>query len=729
MTQADFDCNSTTPVYPKAAQAALACMQESYGNPSSSHQFGIRARLILESTRKTTAKVVGAESEQILFTSGATEAIHAAVFSTLQFWKNHPNLPKYPKILYAATEHKAVSESIDHWVKALELPYEVVSLPVDPKGQVQLDFLKQNLADAILICTMAVNNETGVIQRLDLIERLLIEQKSAALWLVDSVQALGKVRLQLNATRIDYAAFSGHKLYAPKGTGFLYTKNPKTFSPLITGGGQENGHRSGTQNIPGIAALKVVFDDLLPSIQPSSSRSADPLYEYRGQILESLKEAFPQLVVNTPLNSSIPTTLNVAIPGLKSSELLDVFDAAGLRVSAGSACSAKSPEPSHVLKAMGVPEATSMSAIRFSFGHLTTRREVRLACQLIRKSGHSLVKSGLLSCAQSLKTKHPALNGILQLRSQTVSAWLIVNPIAKTCMIIDPIEALHERITQLVRSHALKVIAILSTQPRKVRDSDSGKRLIPLTHALKQIHAYTIPKCDSLGWPEASPFLTRVRLIDGQEAEALQWTEGGAKPTRTGLVCARIKTSENTAYILGHLSNDSTLQAQFSFCSDWNFSKLTAAISADTLICCSDGSSHPFARTLRAAKQTAQPRSLTSMTVTSATLEQFLATRSSKTLRVIDVRESYEFAVCSTWKRMKLKQQPENIPLSRLVSFMDELISKKGYKPRILFVCRSGNRSLQATQALRAIGYEQTWTLEGGLALLSKTFRNQLSTP
>lgn len=260
-TLAYFDCNATTPTLPEAAKAALMAMQSLYGNPSSAHLTGLQAKAILEGARKSAGKVVGADSEQIIFTSGATEAIQTAVFSVLQSARER-GLGAGTKLLYGATEHKAVPQALYHWVRAVGLPYEVVELPVDSQGVIDIAALKRELPGAALVCTMAVNNETGVIQDLAAIEKALLESGSDAYWLVDCVQALGKVPLALDRSRIDYAPFSGHKLYAPKGIGFLYVSKRAPLVPLIVGGGQERGLRSGTENLPGVAAFGAVLEML-----------------------------------------------------------------------------------------------------------------------------------------------------------------------------------------------------------------------------------------------------------------------------------------------------------------------------------------------------------------------------------------------------------------------------------------------------------------------------------
>ena len=207
------------------------------------------------------------------------------------------------------------------------------------------------------------------------------------LWLVDGVQALGKMDLQLPARGVDYAVFSGHKLHAPKGIGLLYVRRGAPFTPLVVGGGQEAGLRSGTENMPGIAALGAVLQALQ---RGGIFASHATLKTLRDQLEHALRSAFPAIVFNTPLEYSLPTTLNFSVPGLPSKRVLDVFDAAGLRVSAGSACSAGKAEPSHVLVAMGLPAWRCKSAVRLSIGLLSTEAQVTAACDAIARCGQAL---------------------------------------------------------------------------------------------------------------------------------------------------------------------------------------------------------------------------------------------------------------------------------------------------------------------------------------------------
>ena len=229
-----LDANATTPVIPQAVEAAQDAMQHLFGNPSSSHITGIRARQLLESARSLARTALGADSGRIVFTSGATEAIQLGILSALHHVREN-STKRHGLLLYGATEHKAVPQALHHWNDLLGLDNEVVEIPVDAQGRLQMDFLSKHAADANMVCTLAVNNETGVIHDLQQIESTLRVVNEKVLWMVDSVQAVGKIDLALARTSIDYAPVSGHKIFAPKGIGLLYVREgaPITFSSLL----------------------------------------------------------------------------------------------------------------------------------------------------------------------------------------------------------------------------------------------------------------------------------------------------------------------------------------------------------------------------------------------------------------------------------------------------------------------------------------------------------------
>ena len=392
-TEIYLDTNSTTPVLPAALDAACRVMQQQFGNPSSSHSTGLVAQNLRESVRCSAAKLVGAGAGKLLFVSGATEGIQTAVLSALCALRQRRDRGNTVGrlLVYGATEHKAVPESLAYWNRLLGLNLEVRALPVDAGGRHDLQTLASWADDIGMLCTMAANNETGVVSDIAGIERVLQAADSAALWLVDCVQALGTVALNRPGTRIDYAPFSGHKLYAPKGIGMLYVRAGSPYHPLMVGGGQEAGARSGTENMPGIAALGAVFDALE---RGDTFQSAQVLHTWRDRLVQAIGDAFPGVVFNAPLDQTLPTTLNFSVPGLSSKLLLDLFDAAGIRISAGSACSAAKAEPSFVLQAMGLPEWRTTSAVRLSFGPLADDDFITRACATIGQCGAVLRSSG-----------------------------------------------------------------------------------------------------------------------------------------------------------------------------------------------------------------------------------------------------------------------------------------------------------------------------------------------
>ncbi|MFC0254223.1 aminotransferase class V-fold PLP-dependent enzyme [Massilia consociata] len=444
-----LDANATSPVLPAAVAAATAAMETCFGNPSSSHAAGLRAKALLEATRAAARRVLGAPDGELVFTSGATEGIQAAVLSALCAVRERRRRGQAcgNLLLVGATEHKAVPESLAHWNRLLGTDLELRMLPVDADGRHRLDVLRELAPRAAFVCTMAANNETGVVSDLDGIAAVLAQTASPALWMVDCVQALGKLPLALGDTRIDYAPFSGHKLYAPKGIGMLYVRAGAPYTPLMCGGGQEGGRRSGTENMAGIAALGAVLAALE---EGGTFRTHAELLAYRDRLAAALREAFPGLVFNAPLDHALPTTLNFSVLGLGSKELLDLFDAAGVRVSAGSACSAARAAPSYVLDAMGVPEARSASAVRLSFGPLVEAAFIDSACERIRRCGRALAQARPAAALQ-------------QLEAAGASGWLLFDEAGSECIAIDPPAALAPRIAADLRAHACRLLAAIDT--------------------------------------------------------------------------------------------------------------------------------------------------------------------------------------------------------------------------------------------------------------------------
>ena len=456
ITEIYLDANATSPVLPAAAAAAMAALQECFGNPSSSHASGLRARALREDARACARRVLGAPSGRLMFNSGATEGIQTAVLSALCAVRERRARGEAcgDVVLIGATEHKAVSESLAHWNRLLGTGLELRVLPVDADGRHRLDVLRALAPRLAFVCTMAANNETGVVSDLDGIAAMLVETASPALWLVDCVQALGKLPLRLGASRIDYAPFSGHKLHAPKGIGMLYVREGAPFTPLICGGGQEDNGRSGTENMAGIAALGAVLAALE---RGDTFVGHEALQASRARLVDALIRAFPGIVFNAPLEHTLPTTLNFSVPGVASAELLDLFDAAGMRVSAGSACAASKAAPSHVLDAMGLPAWRSASAVRLSIGPLLDDAALELACERIARCGAALAMPPAPAAAPDAALPDAALDAGMELDAVGARDWLMAHPDA---IVVDVRDAREHSVAGQVELHGRRALNV-----------------------------------------------------------------------------------------------------------------------------------------------------------------------------------------------------------------------------------------------------------------------------
>jgi cysteine sulfinate desulfinase/cysteine desulfurase-like protein/rhodanese-related sulfurtransferase len=709
-----LDANATCPVLPGAIDAALDAMGPRFGNPSSSHAAGIRAKAVLDDARERARRVLGVGDGRLMFTSGATEGIQAAVLSVLANVRERQlaGQPCARLLVYGATEHKAVPESLAHWNRLLGTRLELVKLPVDGAGRHKLDVLRELAPDAAMVCTMAANNETGVISDLAAIESVLAETGSGAYWMVDCVQALGKIDLSLAHTRIDYAPFSGHKLCAPKGIGMLYARAGVPFTPLIMGGGQEGGQRSGTENMAGIAALGAVLKALE---QGGAFRGHAELAACRERLASALRQAFPGILFNASFEIALPTTINFSVPGLSSRDVLDLFDAAGIRVSAGSACSASRALPSYVLEAMDVPEWRAASAVRLSFGPYIDDAFVDAACSRIARCGRALGAATLAPSKLSPGT------GLLQLGAEGSTGWLVFDAAERRCVIIDPPASIAPRIAALASAQGYRVLAVLATG----EDSAGSDALCA---ALKQQGMTT-----TAGWPgdEAT-----VRLGDGSTAPALRIG---------GQVLVRLAQGDAACYLLGEAAGGTLAPADVRHAFSGTASapgcldglplptlraaaeRLASLLGADTILCTSREAdtlawstpaalargSGTLAGLLAVQPLLARP-ALTGtgsvMQLVPEDMERFLQTHPEALL--VDVREAAEQAAGEAVINGK---KAFSVPMSRLAEHAACLL--RGESRPLVFICRSGNRSARAAQALHRIGHAQAWQLAGGLAL------------
>ncbi|RUO74365.1 aminotransferase class V [Pseudidiomarina sediminum] len=684
-----LDCNATTPVLPQIAAAVSHTMEQVFGNPSSSHITGLQARYILDNTRRLGREVIGAPRGHLVFTSGATEGIQTAVLSALTH-AQQPTQGKY--LLYGATEHKAVPQALAHWNELLGIGAELKAIPVDQNGLLDFDFISAHLPQALMICTMAVNNETGVRQDLATLERVIRQVAPEVPWMVDCVQMLGKADFALSETTIDYAPFSGHKLYGPKGIGFLYVREQRPFTPLIIGGGQEQGLRSGTENLPGIAALHTLFELLLDK-QQQVFKPVTVLNQYREQLLEALRMAFPSLELNHALEYSVPTTLNFSVRGVPSRDIMDVFDAANIRVSSGSACSSKVTR-SFVLDAMGLDDWRSQSAIRLSFGPATEQATIDAACQRIKEAAHALRQSCLL-LSDTNEDFDSELDGVVQLRFDAHCCYLVIDRSAREMAVIDPVPQLAERIEKLVACQHYRVKAVVTTEQQ---GADSPAAMLAQLLCASGCDAAR----DNVGWPlSAAADCSVPRDCDVPTDGCL--LVGNRRLYRVG--------TRQPIYLLSSpIAANAEAKVDFAFIGEQASPQLlNQAVGKHTLLCAKTDETFAIAQLLDELNDTPCGCELVNI----GPEQQLEWLRRPETL-VLDVREQQEHQVTP----LELPAQVMNVPLTRLVQFIYDYRETFADRP-VVCLCRSGNRSGVAAQVLTRFGFCNVSHLAGGMALLN----------
>ncbi len=353
-----LDANSTTPVLPEAWDAMRPVAADAFGNPASAHGYGRRARQYLEEARETVAKLLGAHPEEVVFTSGATEANNLAVFGLAGSW------PTPAHVVASRIEHPCVVEPV---VQLAARGHAVTWLPATPAGHIDIDVLLAAVTPLTkLVALMLVNGETGCVQPVAEVARRL---PVGVVLHCDAAQAVGKMPVDFKALGVTTLSVSGHKFGAPKGVGVLLVERGTALKPQLFGGHQQRGQRPGTEPVALAVGLAKALD---VSVRDLAAAHAHRV-ELKRRFLAALREqAFP-VVVN---GDGLPTTLNVAFPGCRSDLLLMSLDLAGVACSTGSACSSGSLLPSPVLQAMGVPDAVLRSALRFSFAATLTLDEI-----------------------------------------------------------------------------------------------------------------------------------------------------------------------------------------------------------------------------------------------------------------------------------------------------------------------------------------------------------------
>lgn len=368
-----LDYQATTPMDPRVLEAMMPYFTHKFGNSGSrSHAYGWEAEEGTEKARAQVAKLIGADEKEVIFTSGATESNNLAIRGVAEFYKDRKN-----HIITTVTEHKCVLDTCRHLEQQ---GFEVTYLPVRQDGLLDLDVLRAAITDkTVLVSVMAVNNEIGVIQPLAEIGRICREKK--VFFHTDAAQAAGKIPLDVEALNVDLMSISGHKIYGPKGIGALYVRRkPRVrLVPMIVGGGQERGFRSGTLPTPLCVGLGEAAEICMKEMDAEAKR----LKKLQERMLSGLRAKLTDIVVNGDLEQRIPGNLNISFAYVEGESLM--MGIKNLAVSSGSACTSASLEPSYVLRALGVEEEMAHTSLRIGLGRFTTEHEIDTAVdELVR---------------------------------------------------------------------------------------------------------------------------------------------------------------------------------------------------------------------------------------------------------------------------------------------------------------------------------------------------------
>lgn len=370
--QVYLDHNATTPVSDRVRRKMEQALKFHYGNPSSFYGSGRKSAELIEQARQQVAQAIQAEPAEVIFTACATESNNAVLKSVAAHF-----YPQRKKIVSTPIEHPSVMNTLAY----LETQGVVIEYcPVDNQGRVLLAELEKRVDDdTFLVCCIFANNETGVIQDLKAVAK--IARGHGALTLTDCVQALGKIPIDVHALDVDYASFSAHKLYGPKGVGALYVKQGSPFTPFLHGGHQESGLRAGTESIHNIVGFGAACQDVEKLLAHTQQTRV-----LKQQLIQRLKKIKPDRVINAPEAESecLPNTLSVTFPGVENAGLMGMLDYRGIAVSAGSACSTGEDAPSHVLKAIDLSDQAARETIRISLGIDTTTRDIQYLTQVVQ---------------------------------------------------------------------------------------------------------------------------------------------------------------------------------------------------------------------------------------------------------------------------------------------------------------------------------------------------------
>jgi len=356
------DNNATTRIAPEVFEGMKPFLTELYGNPSSIHYFGGQVQKAIDEARASVAKLLGAQESEIVFTSGGTESDNAAIFSAVRVREPRK------KILISKVEHPAV---LNLGKELFRRGYTVLEIPVDNYGRIDMDFIEDNVdQDTALVSVMWANNEIGNLYPVEEISQ--IAHSHGALFHTDAVQAVGKIPINLSKMTIDTLAISGHKLHAPKGVGVLYIKRGVRFKPYLIGGHQEKGRRAGTENVASIVGLGIACELAMKNMEEENTR----VKKLRDKLEDNLLSSIQCTRLNGDKKNRIPNTTNISFEYIEGEAILLMMNQMGICASSGSACTSGSLEPSHVLRAIGVPYTAAHGSVRFSLSVYNTEDEI-----------------------------------------------------------------------------------------------------------------------------------------------------------------------------------------------------------------------------------------------------------------------------------------------------------------------------------------------------------------
>lgn len=372
--EAYLDNSATTPCAKAAVEKMVELLTMDYGNPSSLHMKGVAAENYINEAKKKIAKTLKVEEKELIFTSGGTESNNLAIMGSAI-----ANKRAGMHVITTSIEHASVAGPFE-WLA--ENGYEVTYLPVDNYGVISLEELKSAIRpDTILVSIMQVNNEIGALQPIEEAGKIIRAANPKTLFHVDAIQSYGKMAIFPKKWNVDMLSVSGHKIHGPKGSGFLFVKDKTKIKPIIYGGGQQKGMRSGTENVPAIAGLSVAAEEMYRSLEENRAH----LFQLRDYFIEEVEKMDGVSVNGKKDHNSAPHIVSVSIEGVRAEVILHTLEDRNIYVSAGSACSSNKPAVSHTLQSIGLKKELLDSTIRFSFSVYTTKEEIDYALEVMRE--------------------------------------------------------------------------------------------------------------------------------------------------------------------------------------------------------------------------------------------------------------------------------------------------------------------------------------------------------